>query len=49
MSERPNSHPSLVKELRKIRDQINEEIQDLTVEELKVYWKGKKSLQAEIV
>ncbi|MDR2206535.1 MAG: hypothetical protein LBE36_10335 [Flavobacteriaceae bacterium] len=35
---------SLVDELRQIRDKINFEIQDLTLEQLKQYWKTKKTL-----
>lgn len=35
---------SVVEELREIRDKINFEIKDLSVEQLKQYWKIKETL-----
>lgn len=35
---------TLIDELRQIRDKINLEIQDLSLEQLKHYWKTKETL-----
>jgi hypothetical protein len=35
---------SVIEELRQIRDRINTEIQDLSLEQLKQYWKTKETL-----
>lgn len=40
---------SLIDEMRQIRDKINLEIKDLSVEQLKEYWKKKETLHPKSV